>query len=141
MIRVVLDTNILISGFLYPGSAPSRIVNLAADGSIRNAVSSYIIAEFRRILMLKFKRSQPETDDLISIIVGFSDVIDTVLQPSTIELDENDIPILACAIAAQARFIVTGDKGILAAKRYRLTRFVTATDMLSIAASSRRKRQ
>jgi uncharacterized protein len=140
VIRVVIDTNILVSGFLYPGGAPSRVVNLAADGAIRNTANPYILAEFGRILTSKFKRQQAETEGLIGIIKGFSDMNDALFLPFKIGLDANDVPILACALEASAELIVTGDKKMLAARLYKGVRFVTAAEMLAIPASKPRRR-
>jgi len=132
VICVVIDTNILVSGFLYPGGAPSRVVNLAADGAIRNTTNPYIIDEFGRILTSKFKRPQAETDGLIGIIKGFSDMNDALSLPFKIGLDANDVPILACAIAAEARFIITGDRKMLGLGRHERVRFISAADALQL---------
>uniref|UniRef100_UPI001B67E7CD PIN domain-containing protein n=2 Tax=Thauera sp. TaxID=1905334 RepID=UPI001B67E7CD len=49
-LRVVLDTNVLLSGLAYPGSVPGRIVAAWRHGSVDVVLSTFILEELRRVL-------------------------------------------------------------------------------------------
>ena len=56
MIKVVLDTNVIVSGFNFPKSNPGRILTMVASGEITNFVSKPILEETKRILADSFSR-------------------------------------------------------------------------------------
>ena len=62
MVKVVLDTNVLISGFNFPKSKPADILELIAKGELSNYISEPILEEAERILADKFFWSKPEVE-------------------------------------------------------------------------------
>ena len=66
-IRVVLDTNVLVSGLVYPASIPGRILAACRQGGLDLAVSGYILDELRTVLprLSNVRRSQAEIFDLV----------------------------------------------------------------------------
>ena len=70
-LRVVLDTNVLLSGIAYPGSLPGKIMAAWRHGSIEVLLSSFILEELRRVLPRLRNRhalSDAEIEDLIDIL-------------------------------------------------------------------------
>lgn len=53
MIKVVLDTNVLVSGLVFGGGRPSRVLDLARKGHVVSCTSEDILAEFERVLTRK----------------------------------------------------------------------------------------
>jgi len=107
--RVVLDTNILISACWTPDGLESQTVQLALDGTITPCVSPAVWAEYRDVLFRdKFAGVRSRADDLlVKLEVRAVQVVpqETVSAAS----DEDDNRFLECAAAAGAVYLVTGN--------------------------------
>jgi putative PIN family toxin of toxin-antitoxin system len=72
-LRVVLDTNVILSGIAYPASVPGKIIAAWRHGSLEVFLSMYILEELRRVLPKLVHRhglSEGEMDDLIDILTN-----------------------------------------------------------------------
>jgi putative PIN family toxin of toxin-antitoxin system len=114
--RAVLDTNVLVSGLAYPDSVPGKIVSAWRLGSLNVVLSHHILDEMVQILprLSNVKLSSAEIRDLADSFIFLADVIepDNELDPNL--RDTGDQPVLATLKAAQARYLITGDKDLLA---------------------------
>jgi putative PIN family toxin of toxin-antitoxin system len=115
-LRVVLDTNVLVSGLAYPGSIPGRIVGAWRHGALDVVLSHYILDEVARILpwLSRAKLSPAEIRDLIDSFMFLADVVEPGNEQDLNLRDPADQPVLATLKAAQARYLITGDKDLLA---------------------------
>jgi putative PIN family toxin of toxin-antitoxin system len=113
MLKVVLDTNVIVSGFNFVGSKPAEILDLVVSGDLANFVSAHIIAETRNILIRKFSWTEREADTAGFWLRTFSKVVNPKSQISIISQDDPDNRILECALEAKADFIITGDRHLL----------------------------
>lgn len=120
-LRVVLDTNVLVSGLAYPGSVPGRIVSAWRQGGLEVALSRYILDEFVRVLP-RLPRVQMTTAEIRDLADSFMFIADVVEPQGTEDAnlrDPADQPVLLTLIASKADYLVTGDKDLLAlASRY-----------------------
>ena len=102
MIRVVLDTNVIVSALLQPLGPSAQIFVLALDGSIQMCVSDHIYAEYEEVISRpRFQRS----DDVIAATLKAIREKSLWVRPAeTIRAcpDPNDDIFLACAQGAQA---------------------------------------
>jgi putative PIN family toxin of toxin-antitoxin system len=115
-LRVVLDTNVLVSGLAYPGSVPGRIVNAWRQGQLDVALSHHILDELTRVLprLPRLGLTPHEVRDLADSLMFLADVVDTEgVAPHPTLRDGADQPVLATLVAAQARYLITGDKDLL----------------------------
>lgn len=116
--KVVLDTNVLISALLIPKSNAGNILKLWREEKFDLIVSDFILAEMRKVLhypKIK-KRLQWEDEKINHYIDLFSFYAKRVdIEGISVEVakDQNDAPILATFIAAQADYLVTGDDDLL----------------------------
>lgn len=125
-LRVVLDTNVLLSGIAYPASIPGKIFAAWKHGALEVVLSLFILDELRRVLPKLTHRhglSSAEIDDLVDILSIQAEVIDPALVHDAALTDFSDQPILGTFIAAlqasHAEALLTGDKALLAlADRY-----------------------
>ena len=109
--RIMIDTNIIISAILFPNSLPSRFVEeVTSKHSI--VLCSHIIDELHRVFNKKFKDKLLYLEKFLS---KFS--FELVYTPQDIEIDKYpdirdvaDLPILVSAIVEDVDVIVTGDK-------------------------------
>ncbi|OHC77250.1 MAG: putative toxin-antitoxin system toxin component, PIN family [Rhodospirillales bacterium RIFCSPLOWO2_12_FULL_58_28] len=116
-LRVVLDTNVLVSGLAYPDSIPGRIVAAWRQGAIDVALSRFILDELRRVLpRLNHRLNWREADfaDLIDTLAFSVDLIEPVPLADDIVADAADIPVLGTLLAGRADYLVTGDQDLLA---------------------------
>lgn len=128
--RVVFDTNIFVSAFVFPGSRADAAVERVLDGEDQLVVSPAIIDELLTVLARKFAR---DADELGRIAVFLTDLGD-VVRPRrrvTILPDEADNRILECARAGHAEVIVTGDRAMLALGRYQDVEIKSLRDYLA----------
>ncbi len=107
--RVVLDTNILISACWKPGGLEEQVVDHGLGGRFIMAVSPALWAEYVEVLARpKFAKLTPRIDALLARLKPQVIQLETT---ATLELasDPDDNRILECALAAGAKYIVTGN--------------------------------
>lgn len=133
MIKVVLDVNILASAALNEHGVPARVANLAFDGDIELAVSRHIIEKLEEVFDRPFFVSNLSDGSRSRILAALR----TELEPTDpdesvrgVADDLEDDLVLGTAVAANADFLVTGDKGLLAIGEYRGVMIVTAAAFL-----------
>ncbi|MCX7838406.1 MAG: putative toxin-antitoxin system toxin component, PIN family [Anaerolineae bacterium] len=131
--RVVVDTNVLISAILWLG-LPHRIIELAEQRQIVLCMTPPMLDELRYVLArpkfspyLKARRTNVE--EIIAALVSLIELYPT---PRNIKIkieltDPDDEMFLACAIVAGANYIISGDNHLLRLKRY------GSIEMLSVA--------
>lgn len=115
--RVVLDTNVLVSAFLWPGT-PTRLIELATEGDIQLFTSKALLEELREILhRKKLQRTVTATglsaDALVKRYQRLAYRVTARKFTQQICRDADDDAVLACALAAKANIIVTGDNDLL----------------------------
>lgn len=125
-LRVVLDTNVLLSGIAYPTSVPGKIIAAWRHGSVDVLPSAYILDELRRVLPRLAHRhglTSAEVDDLVDILSIQAEVVEPLpgVEPELRDVD--DQPVLHTLLAARktsgADYLIAGDKDLLAmAERY-----------------------
>ena len=115
-LRVVLDTNVLLSGLAYPASIPGQIVAAWSMGAVDVVLSRYILDEAVRALprMPRVRLSQDEIRNLVESLVFLAEIVEPSLVIEDALRDKADLPILGTFVAAQADYLVTGDKDLLA---------------------------
>jgi putative PIN family toxin of toxin-antitoxin system len=125
-LRLVLDTNVLLSGIAYPASVPGRIMAAWRHGSVDVLLSNYILDELRRVLPRLTHRhglTSNEIDDLVDILAIQADAVDPLADIDPDLRDSKDQPVLGTLLAARRStgvdYLITGDKDLLAlAARY-----------------------
>ncbi|MBN1664451.1 MAG: putative toxin-antitoxin system toxin component, PIN family [Deltaproteobacteria bacterium] len=116
--RAVFDTNILIAAFLTEGLCSGLMIR-ARKQSFSLVLCDEIISEFEGILRKKFKITPTDISEISAIVSEAASKIIHDLSPvPNICRDPNDNMIIACAVNAQADYIVTGDEDLLILKSY-----------------------
>jgi len=130
MIKIVLDTNILISAILFGGN-PRKILSLIIDNKIQGFISPFIIFELKEVLRKKFNFPLEILEELEELI---KEKFIIVYPKKTINLIKEvlaDNRILECAVEAKADFLISGDtKHILKLKKINKTKIVSVNDFL-----------
>ncbi|HVV45737.1 MAG TPA: putative toxin-antitoxin system toxin component, PIN family [Bryobacteraceae bacterium] len=112
-VRVVLDTNILVSACWKPGGNEAEVARLATTGSITPCVSAVILAEYRDVLS---RRKLSGISGMATELLASLERVAVVVEPSAetgapvqASVDEDDNRFLECVDAAGAGFLITGN--------------------------------
>lgn len=133
MIRVLLDTNVILSAILF-GGKPRQILDLISAFQIQGFLSRHILAEVSGVLRKKFKLSQEKIDQIESLLVESFQVIEPDFSVNLIKGKLADNRILECALAAKADYLISGDtKHILPLKKIKGTKIVSPDEFLKQA--------
>ncbi len=132
MIKVVLDTNILISSIFWKGN-PRRIVALAITPKINSMTSPDILEEVEIVLYEDFSQIPYERiEDIIRDVLSYSSLVIVEDIPIKGLRDIKDTKIIACAIETKADYIVTGDKDLLVLKEYNGIKIINPNNFLAL---------
>jgi len=129
MKRVVLDTNIVISGAL--GGALVLILERWVEGEFTVVVTTDAVSEYFEVLNRpKFGLKQETIDRITHYIYQFSEFVVPGEKIRFIEGDPKDDKFLEAAIAGKVDFIVSGDKHLLALKEFRSIPIISGREFL-----------
>jgi putative PIN family toxin of toxin-antitoxin system len=119
--RVVLDTNVLVSGLAYPGSVTGHIVAVWRQGGLDVVLSHYIMEELSRVLprLKRIRLSDGEIRDLVDSLLFLADIVEPDDGRDATLRDAADQQVLGTFLASKADYLITGDKDLLAlAEKY-----------------------
>jgi len=128
--RVVFDTNILVSALVFPGGQGDAALRRIIDGMDQLVMSKAILDELLEVLGRKFAR---DAEELAHVAVFVSELAMVVAPRRRLRVvkDDPDNRILECAVAGRADAIVTGDKALLALKNFKNIPVVTLRSYLA----------
>ncbi|MBY0573686.1 MAG: putative toxin-antitoxin system toxin component, PIN family [Undibacterium sp.] len=132
--RVVIDTNVLLSGLLWKGT-PHTLLSQVRFGVVELVMSHVLLEEFAEVIARpKFtsilQRTTRTHQQILSELHVLADVIAAPPLPHPICRDPDDDAVLACALAAQADWIVSGDDDLLTLKEFQQIPIITATEAM-----------
>lgn len=133
--RAVADTNTVISA-LFWGGAPRSVLDAARDGKVTLFTSYLLLSELEEVL------SRPKFADRLAaantspreLVLGYASlaqiVVPVELEPVIID-DPDDDAVIACALAVNAEFIISGDHHLLGLKRYNEIEVTNAAEFMA----------
>ncbi len=132
--RVILDTNILLSALLSPLGAPAKLLHAWERKMFTLVASDALIGELRDVAGRPFFRARLRASAAELLAAGLRDFSFYCrdLPSGPIAPDPKDNYLLAMAEASQAEFLVTGDKELLSLQRHKSTRIVTPAAMVEV---------
>ncbi|HZB89198.1 MAG TPA: putative toxin-antitoxin system toxin component, PIN family [Terracidiphilus sp.] len=116
LLRVVLDTNVLVSGLAYPSSVPGSIVNVWKQGGLELVLSRFILDEMVRVLpkLKRIKLTTAEIRDLADSFMFMAEIVEPSAKKERALRDSTDQQVLGTMLASKADYLITGDKDLLA---------------------------
>jgi putative PIN family toxin of toxin-antitoxin system len=131
VIRVILDTNVLVSGLLF-GGTPGKLLDLWKAGTIRLIMSRVMLDEFLRVLAYpKLRLSEEEIHYLLYVeVLPHAEIVKVHPGPILIPTDPSDDMFLRCAVAAGAKYIISGDRHLLQLKSYKRIKILSPAEFL-----------
>ena len=128
--RVVADTNVLISALLF-GGVSDQVFLAGLRGEIQLITSDPLLKELERILKIKFKLDVQLVRGVIEEVRNGAEVVEVSSHINVISHPEEDNRVLECAVDGKANFIVTGDtKHILPLKEYRGIKILSPSEFV-----------
>ena len=107
--RIVLDTNVLVSGLLSPFGPPGEIVRLVSTGSVALCLDARILSEYDEVLARpRFGFDEDAVAALLDYLDFASETVAAEPLPARLS-DEDDEPFLEVALACGADCLVTGN--------------------------------
>ncbi len=139
-IKVVIDTNVFISAFVFGGNA-LEIIRLFLKEDIEVYISPFILEELIRILRKKFLWEELKIGKLLRLIMSKAKVVYPQVKVSIIKSKDDDNRILECALESKADYIVSGDKRhILLLKELEGIKIVSVSEFLEFSLGDEREK-
>jgi uncharacterized protein len=128
--RVIIDTNVLISGIFF-GGPPAKILKAWHRGELQLVVSPEILEEYYEVCE-RISVRYPDIDiaPILVLIARSSQVVESPPLADRVSRDADDEKFIACAIASDTRTIITGDSDLLTVSGYESIQVVTPRDFV-----------
>ena len=135
MLKTVIDTNLFVSSIINKSGIPAKLLQAWQDHDFLLIISDQMLEEMRRVLQYphiknKYNLKDDDIAKVIDTIERFAVVLHDVGGVDVISEDPDDNKVLACAIAAEADFIVSGDKHLLKLGKFEDIPIMTAKGFL-----------
>ncbi len=111
--KAVLDTNVLISAYVFPGGKPEAVYRLALEGRLEIGTSRTLLAEFGRVLDQKFDWDPGRVEAAVAQITRIATIVEPREAIQVVKADPADDRVLEAARAFDADVIVSGDQHLL----------------------------
>ena len=128
-LKLVLDTNILVSALIY-GGKPEQIYNLVLEKQIIAITSTVLFSELQDVLIKKFNFDPRRVKQLERIIKKHFKVVYPNETINAVK-DDDDNRVLEAAKEGKCEYIITGDKELLKIRKYKHIKIVTAEEFLN----------
>ena len=117
-LKIVCDTNTLISGFLWKGNE-FLLLSSVLEGKAVLFLSPVLLQEFARVIAYpRLKKHVPKPEDLIKTLESMAVFVSPKELVAIVEEDPSDDRVLECALAADADLIVSGDEHLLKLRKF-----------------------
>ena len=125
--RVVVDTNVLVSSFLNSKGHPRAVIDLWKTGQISLCVSAEILEEYLEVLARLGLRGEPELKSLLRMFKRKENLVfrKVAAHFHQVKDDPADDKFIDCAIGARARYIISGDSHLLKVKQFKTVKIVS----------------
>ncbi|HVS47616.1 MAG TPA: putative toxin-antitoxin system toxin component, PIN family [Candidatus Dormibacteraeota bacterium] len=128
--RVVLDTNVLVSALVFPGGNPELVYRLVLEERIELVTSRTLLAELGSVLATKFGWESARVEQAIGQLARVGIVVEPTTTVAEIVADDADNRVLEAAAAGNAATIVSGDRHLLALGEWQQIPIQTPADFV-----------
>ena len=132
MLKVVFDTNVIISAALFEKSLPALLLSLGLEDKIRFIASPALLDEYEAVLKRpRFKLNQKQIAELMGKINRKASIVTPTKRLKIVKADEPDNRILESAVEAKADFIITGNKRHFPFEEFKGSKLVTPREFIN----------
>lgn len=129
--RIVVDTNVIVSALVF-GGVPRRVLELAQTGRCELFYSEAIQVEVRRVLGEKFAWNEAKLDEVLPVLWSMGRLVVPRSKVDAVWDDPDDNRILECALSAKASFVVSGDRHLLRLRIYKSISIVSPREFIAL---------
>lgn len=129
--RVVLDTNVLVSAFIFPRGPPEHVYRRVLPGELTLIISPALLAELGRVLVDKFGWDSDYAGEVLAQLARVSELVEPHEEVDVISDDPADNRVLEAAAASGAEVIVSGDRHLRSLGRWREIRILEPAPFLA----------
>lgn len=131
-LKIVIDTNVLISSFLWEGPE-HRLIKLIEMGALDGYTSPIILEELREVLQEpKFSFELREAAEAVGYFVSILTVVDPKVRLNVIDEDPADNRVLECALESRVDYVVSGDRHLLQLEECQGIKIVRSSELLNV---------
>jgi len=128
-LRIVLDTNVFVSGILF-GGFPHKIIEAWGRGKLELVVSPAILEEYQRVAEDLAGRKGVNIAPFIQLLAVKSTIWNPPILKQQVCSDRDDDKFIECAVFSRTTVIVTGDKALLAVDRFGGVAIITPAEFV-----------
>lgn len=129
---IVVDTNVLISGYLWKGK-PRHVLKLLRSGPYRLLYARQTLDELVRVLSLKFSLDASEIYRIVEDIRAFGKEVNIASKECPVSADSSDNVFVNLALDGKAEIIVSGDSHLLRLKKFKGIEIISVSEFLARA--------
>lgn len=130
-LKAVLDTNVLISAYVFPGGTPEAVYRLALEGRIEIGTSLTLLAEFGRVLGQKFGWHPEQAEAAVAQVTRIAVLVEPSDAVQVVRADPADDRVLEAAGAFGADVIVSGDRHLLDLATWREIQIISPAELIA----------
>jgi len=135
-LKVVLDVNVWVSALLW-GGKPAEIVKAAEKGQIVILLTEEIAGEISQVLAYPkiakmYQAASLRRGDLVEAVLKIGKFVQVTTKAHVVVEHPSDDKFIECALAANAEYIVSGDKHLLKVGSYKKTRILSVSEFLQV---------
>jgi putative PIN family toxin of toxin-antitoxin system len=134
MRRVVLDTNVLVSGIIASGFS-AKIIDAVRKEELKLITSAHMLEEFsdvisRRHIARKYPKAAEKAEELLDFFRACADIVEGQPEETQVSSDRDDDYVLACAMDGKAEYIISGDPDLLDLKEHQNIPILTPREFI-----------
>ena len=130
--RVVFDTNVLLSSTLWDGSVAQKLLFKIIKSDVKVFASDEIASEYEKVLKRDFGYSDEEILNIRKKIMVFLNLVLPNEKIEVVKDDPDDNKIIECAIASSSDYILTYDKHLLKLKSFEKIKIITPVEAFGL---------
>jgi putative PIN family toxin of toxin-antitoxin system len=138
--RAVLDTNVIVSGFIRPQGPPGRLLAMLVEHAFEMILSSEMLGELQEAVRYPRVRDRISlSDEELDLRLAMLDTLSIPVEPKAltgVADDPNDDKVMAAAVEGRAEFVVAGDGGLRRIGEYEGIRIVSPAVFLELLTRS-----
>lgn len=130
-LKVVLDTNVYLSGIIFGGNS-RHILDILIEKKIIAIASPAILLEISQKLEKKFNWSKEQILVTVKTLAKTAKIVNPQKRLTVVKADKNDNKIIEAGVEGRADYIITGDKHLLRIKEYQNIKILSPAEFLSL---------
>ncbi len=130
--RVVLDTNVLISSTIWDTSLAQKLLFKLISIGAEIFTSVEILSEYKNVLKRDFGYSDKEINNILEKLLYFAKLVETSNKINIVKADPEDNKIIECAVSSGSEYIVSYDKHLLVIGKFSGINILKPEDLLKV---------